>query len=108
MTYVLLALAIASEVTATISLRLSDGFTKVIPAIIVVVGYATSFVFLAQVLNRGLEVGIAYAIWAAAGVTLIALIGAVFLGDGLTLIQVGGIVLVIAGVAALELGAAHD
>ena len=52
-------------------------------------------------------VGVAYGIWAAVGVTLVALIGALFLGDTLTWIQVGGIVLVIAGVAALELGAAR-
>jgi small multidrug resistance pump len=46
-------------------------------------------------------------VWAALGVSLVALIGALFLGDGLTWVQVGGIALVIGGVLALELGAAH-
>jgi small multidrug resistance pump len=46
-------------------------------------------------------------VWAAVGVALVALIGALFLGDGLTKVQVGGLVLVIAGVTALQLGAAH-
>ncbi len=58
------------------------------------------------VLKRGMPVGIAYGIWAAAGVALVALIGAVFLPDGLAPIQIG-LVLVAVGVMALELGAQH-
>lgn len=107
MVWILLAGAIACEVTATVALRLSDGFAKLLPSLVVVAGYITAFVLLAQVLKRGMALGIAYGIWAAAGVALVALIGAAFLGDGLTRIQVGGLVLVIAGVVALELGAAH-
>ncbi|WP_445190319.1 DMT family transporter [Pseudonocardia sp. Cha107L01] len=105
MVWVLLAGAILSEVTATISLRLSEGFSKAIPSTVVVVGYLLSFVLLAQVLKRGLSVGVAYGIWAAVGVSLVALIGAVFLGESLTWIQVGGLVLVIAGVVAVQSGA---
>ncbi|HEV7792300.1 MAG TPA: multidrug efflux SMR transporter [Pseudonocardia sp.] len=105
MVWVLLAGAILSEVLATISLRLSEGFSKAIPSTVVVVGYLLSFVLLAQVLKRGLSVGVAYGIWAAVGVSLVALIGAVFLGESLTWIQVGGLVLVIAGVVAVQSGA---
>jgi small multidrug resistance pump len=105
MVWVLLAGAILSEVMATISLRLSEGFSKAIPSTVVVVGYVLSFVLLAQVLKRGLSVGVAYGIWAAVGVSLVALIGAVFLGESLTWIQVGGLVLVIAGVVAVQSGA---
>jgi small multidrug resistance pump len=105
MVWVLLAGAILSEVMATISLRLSEGFSKAIPSTVVVVGYLLSFVLLAQVLKRGLSVGVAYGIWAAVGVSLVALIGAVFLGESLTWIQVGGLVLVIAGVVAVQSGA---
>ena len=54
-----------------------------------------------------MPVGIAYGTWAALGVTLVALIGAAFLGESLTAVQIGGLVLVISGVLALELGAAH-
>jgi small multidrug resistance pump len=86
-------------------LRLSEGFSKAIPSTVVVVGYLLSFVLLAQVLKRGLSVGVAYGIWAAVGVSLVALIGAVFLGESLTWIQVGGLVLVIAGVVAVQSGA---
>ncbi|MGH3975247.1 MAG: DMT family transporter [Pseudonocardiaceae bacterium] len=107
MVWVLLIGAIACEVMGTIALKLSDGFSKVVPSVIVAVGYIMAFVLLSQVLKRGMAVGIAYSIWAALGVALVALIGAVFLGEGLTWIQLGGLVLVIAGVAALELGAAR-
>ncbi|MEQ3549087.1 multidrug efflux SMR transporter [Pseudonocardia nematodicida] len=107
MPYLLLAGAIVLEVMATISLRLSDGFTRLVPSILVVIGYLGAFGLLSQVLKAGVPVGVAYGIWAAAGVALVAIIGAVFLGDGLTPVQMGGIGLVIAGVLALELGAAH-
>jgi len=104
MVWVLLAGAILSEVAGTIALRLSDGFSRWVPSIVVVVGYLLSFVLLAQVLKRGMPVGVAYGIWAAVGVSLVALIGAAFLGEPLTWIQVGGLVLVIIGVAAVESG----
>ncbi len=107
MTWVLLACAILAEVTATISLRLSDGFSKITPSVVVVVGYVTAFTLLALVLKRGMAIGVAYGIWAAAGVALVALIGAAFLGDSLTPLQYGGLVLVAAGVVALEAGGAH-
>ncbi|KPC94930.1 multidrug transporter, partial [Streptomyces sp. NRRL F-6602] len=104
MTWVLLACAILAEVTATISLRLSEGFSKIAPSVVVVVGYVTAFTLLALVLKRGMAIGVAYGIWAAAGVALVALIGAAFLGDSLTPLQYGGLVLVAAGVVALEAG----
>lgn len=107
MTYVLLIGAILSEVTATVSLRLSEGFSKILPSIVVVVGYLSAFTLLSLVLKRGMSIGIAYGIWAATGVALVALIGAAFLGDGLTGVQIGGLVLVAAGVVALEAGGAH-
>jgi small multidrug resistance pump len=107
MEWLLLAGAILSEVTATISLKLSEGFSKLVPSIIVVVGYACAFILLSQVLKRGMTIGVAYGIWAAVGVGLVALVGALFFGDTLTLVQVGGLVLVAGGVLALELGAAH-
>jgi small multidrug resistance pump len=99
--------AILSEVFATISLRLSEGFSRLIPSVFVVVGYGVAFFALSQALVRGLPVGVAYGTWAALGVTLVAIIGAVFLGESLTAVQIGGLVMVIGGVLALELGAAH-
>jgi small multidrug resistance pump len=94
-------------VTATLALKASDGFSKLVPSVVVVIGYVLAFFFLSQVLKRGMALGIAYGIWAAAGVALVAIAGAVFFGEGLSWIQVGGLALVAGGVLALELGAAH-
>lgn len=89
-------------VTATISLKLSEGFSKLVRSIIVVVGYACAFILRSQVLKRGMTIGVAYGIWAAVGVGPVALVGAVFLGDALSdalsWVQVDGLVLVAAGV----------
>jgi small multidrug resistance pump len=105
MPWLFLAGAIVSEVVATTFLKLSEGFTKLVPSIIVVVGYVAAFTMLSQALTRGMTIGVAYGVWAAVGIALVAIVGAAFLGESMTWVQVGGIALVIAGVLALELGA---
>ena len=107
MEWILLAGAIISEVTATLALKASEGFSKLLPSIVVIVGYVLAFFFLSQVLKRGMALGIAYGIWAAVGVALVAIAGVIFFGESLSWIQVGGLALVAGGVLALELGAAH-
>ena len=107
MPWLFLAGAIITEVLATTALKLSEGFTKLVPSIVVVVGYIAAFGLLSQALTRGMTIGVAYGVWAAVGVALVAIVGAAFLGESMTWVQVGGIALVIAGVLALELGAAH-
>jgi small multidrug resistance pump len=102
--WMLLTAAIITEVTATISLKLSDGFTRVFPSAVVVVGYLASFYLLARVLSGGMSLGVVYAVWSAIGVALIALIDVLWFEERLTLVQVGGLFLVVLGVAALELG----
>ncbi|WP_179775835.1 DMT family transporter [Amycolatopsis endophytica] len=104
--YLLLALAIAAEVTATVSMKLSEGFTKLWPSLVVVAGYLVAFAALASVLKRGMPVGVAYAIWAAVGVAAVAIIGVLFLGEPVNLTIVAGLVLVIGGVVLIEVGAA--
>lgn len=96
--------AIIAEVLGTTSLKFSEGFTRLIPSILVVAGYGTAFWMLSQALTKGMDLGVAYGVWAAVGVALVAVIGVVFLGESLTWVQVGGIALVIAGVMALEMG----
>jgi len=105
--YLLLALAIVAEVSGTVSLKLSEGFSKLGPSIIVVLGYGVAFTALALVLKLGMPVGVAYAIWAAAGVALVAIIGVVFFKEQMTLAMAGGLVLIIGGVVLLELGSAQ-
>lgn len=104
MGYLLLAGAIVSEVLGTVALRQSEGFSRPAWAAVVVVGYVGAFVLLSRVLTAGVPLGVAYGIWSAAGVALVAVIGVVFFGEGLTWVQVVGLVLVVAGVLALELG----
>ena len=105
MAWLFLACAILAEVAATTALKLSEGFTRLVPSVVVVVGYVAAFALLSQALVRGLGISVAYGTWAAAGIALVTLIGVVFLGESLSAIQVGGIALVIIGVLALELGA---
>jgi small multidrug resistance pump len=105
--YLLLGIAIAGEVSATTALKLSENFSKPVPSVVVVVGYLVAFGLLAQLLKNGFPVGVAYAIWAAAGIAAVALIGALFLDEQLTWTMVGGLALVIGGVVMLELGRAH-
>lgn len=101
-----LIIAIAAEVSATISLKLSEGFSKLVPSIIVVLGYVVAFLGLAQVLKAGMAVGVSYAVWAAAGVAAVALIGWLWLGEQMNLMVAGGLVLVVAGVVLIEVGQA--
>lgn len=107
MPWMWLAGAIILEVIATTSLKFSEGFTRLFPSIVVVTGYSGAFYALSQALARGLPLGVAYGTWAAIGVALVAIIGAVLLGESLTWTQIGGIALVMAGVMALESGGRH-
>ncbi|MEV6343567.1 multidrug efflux SMR transporter [Actinoplanes sp. NPDC051851] len=108
MPYVLLLLAIATELVGTSLMKATDGFTRLWPTVVVLVSYVLSFVFLAQAV-KGMQVGIAYAIWSAVGTAAIVVIGAAFLGEPVTLAKVAGIALIIAGVVTLNLtgGEAH-
>ena len=105
--YLLLAVAIAAEVTATVSLKLADGFSRLGPSALVVTGYLIAFACLGVALKRGLPVGVAYAIWSAVGVALVAGIGALFLGERLTAPMIAGLALIVGGVVLLELGSTH-
>jgi small multidrug resistance pump len=97
-----LAIAIASEVVGTSFLRASEGFTKLLPSLMVVVGYGLAFFFLSLTLKE-IPVGIAYAVWSGAGVTLIAAIGWFFLGQKLDAAAIVGIGLIVSGVIVLNL-----
>jgi small multidrug resistance pump len=105
-TGILLTIAIVSEVAATVSLRLADGFSRPLPSAIVVAGYAVSFWMLALVL-RHLPVGLTYAVWSAAGTALIAAIGIVAFGEAATALKLASLALIIMGVVGLNLAGGH-
>jgi small multidrug resistance pump len=94
--------AIGSEVIATTSLKLSEGFSRPVPAAVVVIGYGISFYALAQSL-RSIPLGVVYAVWSGIGTAVIALIGVWLFRETLDTPKVLGIALVIAGVALLNL-----
>lgn len=109
MHWLFLAFAIVAEVVGTSFLKASAGFTRPLPTIMVAVGYGLAFFFLSLTVDK-VPVGIAYAVWSGAGVTLIAAIGWVFFGqklDGPALLGMG---LIVTGVIVLNLfskSAAH-
>ena len=107
MTYLLLAAAIVCEVTGTVALRMSEGFSRLVPSAVTILGYVAALGLLSIVLKRGLTIGVTYAIWSACGVALVALIGVLAFDERLTWVQLAGVGFVILGVAALELGGSH-
>jgi small multidrug resistance pump len=99
--WLILGVAIVSEVIATSALKAADGFTRLLPSAIVVVGYGIAFYCLSLVL-RTLPVGIVYAIWSGAGVALIALVGWLLYGQALDLAAIVGMGLIVVGVVVLN------
>jgi len=102
MTYLYLAIAIVAEVIATSFLKSCEGFTRLWPSVVVLVGYALAFYFLSLTL-RSLSVGIVYAIWSGAGIVLVSIIAWILFGQKLDVPAVVGMVLIIAGVAVINL-----
>ncbi len=106
MGYLLLAGAIVAEVIATAALKFAtgEGGSRIVPYAIVSLGYIASFVLLSRSLATGVPLGIAYAIWAGAGVVLVVVISWLLFKESLTVVQIAGMVLVVGGVTLLELG----
>jgi small multidrug resistance pump len=100
--YVLLAIAIVAEVIATSALRASEGFTRLVPAAVVLLGYGISFYCLSLTL-KSLPVGIVYAIWSGVGIVLITLVAIVMYRQVPDLPAVAGLGLIVAGVVVLNL-----
>lgn len=98
----LLASAILSEVTGSLSLKAAIDH----PAwyALTALGYLASFAFLAAALRAGMALGVAYGIWGACGVALTAGMSALLFGEPLTPVMLAGMVLIIIGVLAVEIG----
>jgi len=93
-----LALAILFEAAATISLRATDGFTRLLPSVGVVVGYSLAFLCLAHSL-KAIPVGIAYATWAGAGTVCVAAAAWYVYEEAPSAMAIIGMALIVAGVA---------
>jgi multidrug transporter EmrE-like cation transporter len=96
-TYIILFLAILSEVVGTTALKFSEGFTKLIPSVIVTVGYGLSFYLLALVL-KSMPIGVAYAIWSGVGLVLTVVVGIVLWNETLDWARAAGILLILIGI----------
>ncbi|WP_438980452.1 DMT family transporter [Lentibacter sp.] len=102
MPYLYLAIAVAFETIGTSAMQASQQFTRLWPSVLVVVGYAISFYFMALTL-RFMPVGIVYALWSGLGIILIALIGYAVFGQKLDLPAIAGLGLIIAGIVVIQL-----
>ncbi|GAB3595666.1 DMT family transporter [Microbacterium tumbae] len=106
MAWLVLAVAILSEVGATLSLRMATHGSKRW-YVLVVVGYLIAFGALAAVLALGMPLGVAYGVWAAVGVALTALAGRLLFKEPFTWVMALGIALIVGGVLLIEIGAPH-
>lgn len=100
--WIYLSLAIIFETISTSTLKLSNGFSVLIPSVITIIGYIACFFFLAQALKT-IEISVAYAIWGAAGIALISLIGILFFHESISFLKILFICLIIIGTAGLKL-----
>jgi small multidrug resistance pump len=104
--WLILSLAILLEVCGTVCLKLSHGFSRLLPSIGVVCFYLGSFAVIAQSLKT-LEVGIVYAIWAGVGTALIAVVGILAFGESVTAFKILGLLMIIGGTFLLRMASAQ-
>jgi small multidrug resistance pump len=101
MGWILLVVAIVLEVVGTTNMKLSEGFSKLVPSMLVLFFYALSIVALTFAVNR-LDVSVAYAVWSGMGTALVAMIGIWFFQESLTTTKLVALGLIIVGVAMLH------
>ncbi len=102
MGWILLVVAIVLEVAGTTNMKLSEGFSKLVPSVLVLFFYALSIIALTFAVNR-LDVSVAYAVWSGMGTALVAMIGLWFFQESVTAIKVVALGLIIVGVVMLHL-----
>jgi small multidrug resistance pump len=100
--YLFLFIAIVAEVIATSALRNTEGFTRALPSVVTVAGYAIAFYFLSLTLKT-IPTGVAYATWSGLGIVLITLVGWIYFKQNLNLPTVAGLALIITGVVMVNM-----
>ncbi len=103
--WLLLSLAILLELSGTICLKLSHGFSRLAPSLGVVCFYLGSFTLMSFSLKT-LEVGIVYAIWSGVGTALIAIVGILAFGESLTALKILGLLMIVGGTFLLRTASA--
>jgi small multidrug resistance pump len=104
--WMFLTVAIVLEVAGTISMKLSHGFSQTLPSALIFLFYGASFTCLNFAL-RTIDVSVAYAIWSALGLILVAAIGILVLRESASALKLASIVLIVVGVAGLYAGGAQ-
>jgi small multidrug resistance pump len=100
--WAILGCGIVFEVLGTVCMKYAEGFTKLVPSVLVFLFYGISLGALVFVLKK-MEVSIAYAIWASLGIVLIAVIGMIFFKEEVSVAKIVSILLIVAGIFGLEL-----
>ena len=107
MSWLLLALAIVIEVMGTMNMKLSEGFSKFVPSVLVFVFYGLSIGALTLALKR-IDVSVAYAVWSGMGTALVAAVSMLVFKEPATAVKLGALGLIVVGVDVLNLvGEAH-
>jgi len=101
MKWLFLSLGILLEIIALVFMKKSEGFTKLLPIFFVFLFYSLALGCLILVLKK-MDTSIAYAIWASAGIFIIALVGMLFLNEPITVIKIVSLLLILLGVIGLE------
>jgi small multidrug resistance pump len=102
MGWILLIVSIVLEVAGTTNMKLSEGFSKLVPSVLVLFFYALSIIALTFAVNR-LEVSVAYAVWSGMGTALVAVIGLWYFQESLTSVKAVALGLIVVGVVILHL-----
>lgn len=106
MAWLYLVIAGVFEVVWAISLKFSNGFTRLIPSSITIVGMIISFYFLAAA-TKTLPIGTAYAAWTGIGAVGAIIIGTLFLNEPISLLRILFMILILVGVLGLKFTSGH-
>lgn len=101
--WLFLIASILFEIFGMLSIRYSNGFTNLLPTAGAVACFITS-IWLMSISLKQIEMGIAYAVWAAASTAIVALLGIVFYAESVTSFKMTGLTLVVIGVVLLNIG----
>lgn len=102
MSWLYLFLAIIFEIAGTTAMKMSNGFSLILPTIGTLTAYTICFTFLSFALKT-IDMGIAYAIWSAVGLSIIAAIGIIFFHEDISIIKIASLILIIIGVIGLNI-----
>ncbi len=102
MSWLALGTAIVAEIVATSALKQSDGFTRILPSLLVVAGYGIAF-FALSIALRHLSLSVSYAIWSGIGTAAIAAIGMVRYGESAAAVRLVGIACIAVGCVVVNL-----